>query len=152
MDMTWYEALVLIHVIAAVVGLGPAFIFSIISRFPKTKEQLLWTNDLLSKLEKPVKIGSITLFITGLVMGVLNTHLFTAGWYIASIILYIVAQILVIGIAGKKSKKAAEILESFQGNDIPEEVTELNKKSDTALSLASIIAIVMIVLMSVKPF
>jgi uncharacterized membrane protein len=152
MRMTVYGALVLIHVIAAVVGLGPTFIFPIIGKFAKTKEQLKWSNELMEKIENPVKIGSIALLVTGLIMGVINPNLFKEGWYITSIILYIVAQVLVIGVAAKQTKESVQILENATGNAIPTEVVEINKKADKALATASAIAIIMIFLMSVKPF
>lgn len=150
--MTVYGVIVLLHVLAAVIGMGPAFTFPIISKMAKTKEQLVLMNTLMEKIEKPVKIGSITLLLTGLLMGGLNTHLFTQGWYITSIVLYFLAQVFVIGVSAKSMKQAAALLTSSTSEDIPSDVLALNKKSNTALNIASGIAIVMIILMSLKPF
>ncbi|KXH80644.1 DUF2269 family protein [Sporosarcina sp. HYO08] len=150
--MTLYGAVVLVHVMAAVVGLGPAFIFPILFRFSKTKEQMLWINALMAAIEKVVIVGSLTLLATGLFMGMLHPYLFSTGWYIASIALYVLAQVLVIGIAGKNAQMAATLLEQSEGTSIPEEVLLLNKKADAALLYANGIAIVMIILMVTKPF
>jgi uncharacterized membrane protein len=149
---TVYGVLVLIHVISAVAGFGVAFTFPIINKFAKTKEQLKWTNELMEKLEKPVKIASITLLVTGVIMGAINPYLFKEGWYITSILLYIIAQVLVIGIATKTTKESVQILENSTGDTIPTEVVGRNKKIDKVLAVASVIAVIMIFLMSVKPF
>ncbi|MCC3358759.1 DUF2269 family protein [Bacillus sp. REN16] len=150
--MTLYGGLVLIHVLAAVIGMGPSFIFPVIQSFGTTKESLQLVNKIMEKAEKVVTIGSIVLLLTGLVMGVMNPHLFTQIWYIASIILYFVAHYLAVGFAGKRTKKAAALLNNHQGDDIPNEILTLNKTIGMAGMGSALIAIVMIILMSVKPF
>ena len=150
--MTFYGLLVVIHVLAAVVGMGPAFAFPIISRMAKTKDQLVLMHNLMERIEKPIKIGSIILLLSGLGMGALNHHLFTQGWYITSIVLYIVAQIFVIGVSATNMKQSNERLSVASTDDIPSDVIALNKKSDMALNISSALAIVMIILMSLKPF
>ena len=150
--MSLYGIIVGIHVIAAVVGMGPAFAFPIISKIAKNKEQLILMHLLMEKIEKPVKIGSLTLLATGLIMGALNTYLFTQAWYITSIILYFVAQIFVIGVSAKAMKQSNALLEAAKTDEIPDAVLALNKKSSSALNISSIIAVVMILLMSLKPF
>ena len=71
------DLLFLIHVVAAVVGLGPAFIFPLFIKLSKTREQLVLINGMLEKAEKSIKIGSIMLLLTGLILGFLNPQLFT---------------------------------------------------------------------------
>ena len=150
--MTVYGAIVLIHVISAVVGMGPAFLFPMIIKFAKTKEQLVFINRLLEKAEKGIKIGSIVLLVTGFIMGFLNTNLFQEIWYIASIVLYFVAQIFVIGVGVKNTKKVVTILEKSEGNEIPMEVNILNNQIIKAHYATSVIVLFMIFFMSIKPF
>jgi hypothetical protein len=150
--VTFYGVIVLVHVLAAVIGMGPSFIFPIIQSFGTTKGSLQLINKILEKAEKVVTIGSIVLLLTGLAMGALNPNLFTEIWYIASIILYFVAHYLAVGFSGKRTKKAVAILDNHQGDDIPSEVLALNKSVGMAGASTAIIAIVMIFLMSVKPF
>jgi hypothetical protein len=150
--MTLYGGFVLIHVLAAVIGMGPSFIFPIISSFGTTKQSLQLINHIIEKSEKVVTIGSIVLLLTGLGMGALNTDLFTQIWYIASIILFFIALYLAVGFSGKRTKKAVALLDNHQGEDIPSEVLALNKTVGIAGMGSAIIAIVMIFLMSVKPF
>lgn len=150
--MTLYGGLVLIHVLAAVIGMGPSFIFPIIQSFGTTRESLQLINRVTEKVEKVVTIGSIVLLVTGLTMGAFNPSLFTQGWYITSIVLYFVAHYLAVGFAGKRTKKAVALLNDHQGDDIPNEVMTLNKTVGMAGMGSAIIAVVMIILMSVKPF
>jgi hypothetical protein len=150
--MTVYGAIVFVHVVCAVVGMGPAFVFPLIMKFAKTKEQLVFVNGLLEKAEKGIKLSSILLLISGFIMGFLNTSLFQEIWYIASIVLYVVAQFFVIGVGAKNTKKVVSILEQSEGNEIPSEVNLLNSKIIKAHYAASIIAVIMVFLMSIKPF
>lgn len=150
--MSLYGFFVLIHVLSAVIGMGPTFAFPIIQSFGTTKENMLFINKIMEKIEKVVTIGSISLLISGLVMGALNTYWFTQGWYITSLALYFVAHYLAVGYSGKKTKRVAEILVTHEGNDIPSDVVVLNKATAKAGIASSIIAVIMIFLMSVKPF
>jgi hypothetical protein len=150
--MTLYGGIVLIHVLSAVIGMGPSFVFPIIQSFGTTKQSLQLINHIIEKAEKVVMIGSIVLLVTGLTMGALNPNLFSQIWYITSIILFFVALYLSVGFAGKRTKQAVAILEKHKGNDIPNEVKMLNKSVGMAGASSALIAVVMIFLMSVKPF
>ncbi|WP_456277230.1 DUF2269 family protein [Bacillus sp. AK128] len=109
-------------------------------------------NRIIEKSEKVVTIGSIILLLTGLAMGALNPALFKQIWYITSIILFFIALYLAVGFAGKRTKKAVEMLNAHQGDDIPIEVSTLNKSIGMTGMGSALIAVVMIFLMSVKPF
>ncbi|MBY0149061.1 DUF2269 family protein [Neobacillus niacini] len=150
--MTLYGGIVLIHVLSAVIGMGPSFVFPIIQSFGTTKQSLQLINHILEKAEKVVMIGSILLLLTGLTMGALNPNLFSQIWYITSIILFFVALYLSVGFAGKRTKQAVAILDKHKGDDIPSEVKTLNKSVGMAGAGSALIAVVMIFLMSVKPF
>lgn len=150
--MTLYGGLVLIHVLSAVIGMGPSFIFPIIQSYGTTKQSLQLINHIIEKVEKVVTIGSIVLLVTGLSMGALNPALFSQAWYITSIILFFVALYLAVGFAGKRTNQALAILDSHKGDDVPTEVKTLNKSIGMAGAGSAFIAVVMIFLMSVKPF
>jgi hypothetical protein len=150
--MTLYGFIVLIHVIAAITGLGASFAMPIVLNNPKTAEQARFSLTLNQKIEKGVKIGSIGLLLTGLILGALNTQLFTEIWYIASIIIYLAVQVLVAGIMPKKIKRMEEIITAHKGSNLPEEYIKINlelKPYNTTLHTA---AVLIIILMVVKPF
>ncbi|MDP4164135.1 MAG: DUF2269 domain-containing protein, partial [Bacillota bacterium] len=83
--MSFYGFIVLLHVIAAVSGLGATFALPILMSRPKTTSQARFAFIVNAGIEKMAKIGSISLLITGLILGALNTELFTHFWYIASL-------------------------------------------------------------------
>ena len=126
--MTIYGVLVLIHIIAAVTGLGANFALPVVMNYPKTAVQARFSMELNKKIEVFAKYGSITLLITGLIMGFMYPSLFTTGWYLASLIIYLAVQVIVAGILPKKVSKMADILSSHTGEDLPSSYKELNSK------------------------
>lgn len=150
--MTLYGTIVLIHVIAAVVGLGASFGMPVVMKGPKTASEARFALDLNHKIEMFAKVGSIALLLTGLILGFLNTQLFTTGWYITSIAIYIAVQFIVAGIMPKKIKRMAEIINDHKGEDIPEDYQAINKELRPYNAVLHTSVVVLILLMSIKPF
>ncbi|MDR7074446.1 DUF2269 family protein [Fictibacillus barbaricus] len=150
--MTLYGILVLIHVIAAIIGLGASFAMPVVTKFAKTKNQARFALDLNAKIETLPKIGSISLLLTGLILGFLNTGLFHETWYISSLVIYVLAQVLVIGIIPKKQKQMSEILAAYEGDDLPDDYRAVDKQTDPYMYLLHSLAVILIILMVVKPF
>jgi uncharacterized membrane protein len=150
--MTLYGSLVLIHIIAAIVGLGASFAMPVVTKFAKTASQARFALELNTKIETLPKIGSLTLLATGLLLGYLNSALFSEVWYISSLVIYVLAQVLVIGIIPKKQKQMGEILESHEGDELPDSYRTVDKQLDPYVYLLHGLAVVLIVLMVVKPF
>lgn len=150
--MTIYGFIVLIHVVAAVTGLGASFAMPIVLKHAKTTEQARYSLSLNQKIEKVVKIGSIALLLTGLILGALNTALFTKGWYILSIVIYLAVQFVVAGIMPKKVKKMEEIIHVHNGDDLPEEYSKINLELKPYNTILHTSAVLLIILMSLKPF
>jgi uncharacterized membrane protein len=150
--MTLYGTIVLIHVIAAIVGLGASFAMPVITKCAKTASQARFALDLNAKIETLPKIGSLTLLATGLLLGYLNSALFSEVWYISSLVIYVLAQVLVIGIIPKKQKQMNEILSSHEGDELPEAYRTVDKQLDPYVYLLHSLAVIIIILMVVKPF
>ncbi|MDF2718330.1 MAG: hypothetical protein K0R28_5255 [Paenibacillus sp.] len=147
-----YNILLFIHIVAAVMGLGAAFGFPIVAKTAKTASQAKHTLELLKRLEILPKVGSIALLITGLILGIITPSLFTSGWYIASIVLYLAAQVIVIGMLPKQMKAQADILEQHSGEDLPQTYIEVGKKSAKLEGITHVLAFLLIALMYFKPF
>jgi hypothetical protein len=150
--MTLYGFIVLIHVIAAVTGLGASFAMPIVLKGAKTADQARYSLGLNQKIETVVKIGSIALLLTGLILGAINTELFTEIWYIASIVIYLAVQVVVAGIMPKKIKRMEEIITNHKGKDLPEEFTRINLELKPYNMILHTSAVILIILMSIKPF
>ena len=147
--MSIYGLLVLVHVIAAVAGLGASFSMPVVMRTPETSHQAKFSLDLSKNF---AKVGSIVLLITGLIMGIINPYLFKTGWYIASIVIYIGVQFIVAGIMPKKVKQMTEIIHSHEGEDVPESYGKINSELKPYNIIIHSAAIILIILMSIKPF
>jgi uncharacterized membrane protein len=150
--MTLYEVIVLIHVIAAVTGLGAGFALPFVLKGVKTVEQAKYSIGLNYLIEKGVKIGSIALLLTGLILGALNTSLFTEVWYITSIIIYLAVQVVAAGIMPKKIKRMEVIINAHNGSELPEEFTKINLELKPLNAILHTAAVLLIILMVLKPF
>jgi uncharacterized membrane protein len=151
-NMSIYSIILLVHIIAAVAGLGAAFALPILMKAPKTVSQAKFAIAVNEKVEKPIKIGSITLLVTGIILGILSPYLFKEIWYIASLVIYAATQPIVAGILPKKMAQQREILENHKGEDLPEEYTKIGKELAPINGIAHLSAIILIVLMTLKPF
>jgi uncharacterized membrane protein len=147
-----YTILLLIHVLAAIIGIGATFAFPVISNAPKNLPQLKLTLGLMKKLELYPKIGGVFLIVTGLIMGYLTPAYFKEIWFTGSIALYIIIEILIYGVIGPKMKKVVPIVMNADGENIPEEYNVVAKSTAPIHMIASLLAIVIIVFMSAKPF
>ena len=147
-----YSLLVLIHVLAAIIGIGATFVFPVLMASVKNLTQLKYTLTLMKKAELYPKIGGVFLLLSGLIMGFINPVYFTKVWFTGSLVLYVVIEILIYGIANRKMKKVVPLVMAATGEEIPHEYKEAEKVSQPIHMIASLIAIVIIVLMTLKPF
>ncbi|WP_424766691.1 DUF2269 family protein [Paenibacillus sp. sgz302251] len=147
-----YSIVLFIHVLAAVMGLGAAFGFPILVRTAKTAAQAKYTLQLLKNLEVLPKAGSITLLLTGMVMGIMQPSLFSQGWFISSIVIYLVTQIFVVGMLPKNMKAQAAILENHTGEELPPQYVEISKRSAKIEGITHVFAFLIIFLMMFQPF
>lgn len=151
--MTLYGALVLIHVFSAILGLGPGFVMIyIVTTKVSTMTELKHSYAIRNRLHIFVMIGGILLLLTGLLMGSIHTYLFAAGWYVTSLILFLVALAFGPVILSPRSKPIKALLNEHQGNDIPAEYYVLSKKLFFYERIENVIFLAIIALMITKPF
>ncbi|WP_010529292.1 DUF2269 family protein [Lentibacillus jeotgali] len=150
--MTFYEFLVFIHVFSAILGLGPGFIMIFIVTKADTMTELRHAYVIRNRLHIFVMVGGTLLLITGLWMGVLNTSLFSEGWYVLSLVLFLIALAFGPIILSPRSKPIKALLKEHQGNDIPKEYDVLSKKLFFYERIENVIFLIVIALMILKPF
>jgi|GEM_PF-364674 len=150
--LTLYVWILLIHILAAVVGLGSTFALPVIMKRPKTVSQAKFAFELSGGIEKFAKIGSITLLVTGLILGALNPSLFKEIWYITSIVIYIAVQPIIAGILPKKMAAQTKILEEHNGEELPESYHAISKEMAPFNGILHLSVVVLILLMTIKPF
>lgn len=150
--MTFYTFLLVLHIVAAVVGLGATFAMPALMTTVRTVSQAKFALNVSEKIEKFAKTGSISLLVTGIVMAIIHPYLFKEIWYIASLVIYVGVQPIAAGMLPKKAKLQMEALEGVNGDELPKEYLRLAKESAPLNNILHVAAIVLIVLMTVKPF
>lgn len=113
--MKW---LVLVHVLSAIIGVGPVFFSHVLFRKNQTTNELKHSLALMKKLEYFPKIGGSLAVLTGLTLILLNDYgpFFQTTWLIGSLILYICIQIVAAGFIPPRVKKLAEFLSKHDGD------------------------------------
>lgn len=152
MVITLYGTTVLIHILSAIIGLGASFASPIILKGGKTVQSAQVAHSINTKVEGLVKVGSIVLLITGIGLGFMNNTLFQQGWYWTSIGLYIAIQPIVAYLMPKEVKKQEAILQSAKDDILPVTYHDSTKKIINFHKIAAVVVIVLVIMMSVKPF
>ncbi|GIO22138.1 DUF2269 domain-containing protein [Oceanobacillus sp. J11TS1] len=150
--MTFYEILVLIHIFSAILGMGPGFVMTPIAKKASNMTELKHAYAIRNKLHQFVMIGGTLLLITGIWMGFLNTYLLQQGWYITSLILYLIALAAGPTVLVSSSKPIKALLKQHKGEDIPSEYFTLSKKLFFYEYLINTMFLIIIALMITKPF
>lgn len=149
--MTIYRLLVLIHVLSAIVGLGPGFIMIYVVTRAKTMTELRHAYLIRNRLHIFVMIGGSLLLLTGLAMGTMNPYLFRAAWYVSSLTLFLVALGFGPVVLSPRSKPIKKLLKSYTDDTIPEEYYGLAKRLFFYERIENVIFLIIIFLMVLKP-
>ncbi|WP_010097334.1 DUF2269 family protein [Ornithinibacillus scapharcae] len=146
--------LVLIHVLSAVIGVGPTYFGHIFLRKGQTIGELKQSLKLSKKLEYFPKIGGSIAVLSGIALVLMSNLSFTELWIITSIILYVGIQVIVVGIVAPVLK---ELLLFLQENTAPDHERLPTKPSATLLKanrlyyLATGMGTMIFILMILKP-
>ena len=120
MIITFYGIIVIIHILAAIIGLGATFASPFIMSSAKTVTTSTYAHKVNAKVEKLAKIGSLTLL----------AHLIP-----------------------KATKEQIQLLDSSGGTEeLSESYRALSKKVAGLSAIAMAVIVVMVILMSLKPF
>ncbi|MEH7382655.1 DUF2269 family protein [Bacillus sp. JJ1533] len=147
-----YQVLVFIHIFSAIIGLGPGFILTTVGKSADTMTELRHSYAIRHRLHIFVMIGGIMLLVTGLLMGAINPYLFNMGWYTTSLLLFLISLAMGPFALKPKSKPVKALLETHQGDDIPEEYYPLAKALFRVEHIENGIFLIVIALMILKPF
>jgi len=150
--MSLYKGLVLIHIVSAIMGLGPGFIMTLILKRAGTMQELAFAFKLRGFLHGLIMTGGILLLATGLAMGFLNPYLFRAGWYTVSLSLYLIAFLSGPFLLAPQSKKIKAVLGNYESSRIPDSYGQLARKLYKYEHGINLIFAVIIILMITKPF
>lgn len=150
--MTFYEFLVFIHIFSAILGMGPGLVMTFVVQKAGTMTELRHAYFIRNRLHIFTMVGGTLLLITGLWMGFLNTQLFTQGWYIVSLLLFLIALGFGPTILSARSKPVKQLLKEHEGDDIPDQYYTLSRRLFFYEHIENGIFLVIIALMILKPF
>ncbi|SFE15748.1 Uncharacterized membrane protein [Lentibacillus persicus] len=150
--MTFYEFLVFIHVFSAILGLGPGFVMIFVVTKADTMTELRHAYTIRNRLHIFVMVGGTLLLLTGLWMGALNPSLFVQGWYVLSLVLFLIALAFGPAVLSPLARPVKRLLKEHKGEHIPEEYHALANKLFFYERMENIIFLVVIALMVLKPF
>lgn len=150
--MSFYQLLVVIHIFSAIMGMGPGFIMIYIVTKSSTMTELRHAYYIRNRIHIFVMIGGILLLVTGLWMGLLNPYLFKQGWYIVSIILFLITLAAGPVVLKPISTPIKTLLAEHQGEEIPEVYDQMSKRLFFHERILNTLFIIIIALMILKPF
>lgn len=99
-----------------------------------------------------VMVGGTLLLITGLWMGLLNPYLFSQGWYVTSLFLFLTGLAFGPIVLSPRSKPIKALLKEHKGDEIPQEYYTLSKKLFFFERIENVLFLIVIALMITKPF
>ncbi len=150
--MSFYMVLVTIHVLSAILGMGPGFFMIHLIKKATNMTELKHAYRLRSSLHIFVMIGGTLLLVTGLWMGFLNPALFKQGWYVTSLIMYLIALSFGPLLLSPVSKPLKKYVNEYEGEEIPEKYYEMEKKLVRVERFENTLFFIIILLMILKPF
>lgn len=123
-----------------------------VTKNAKNMMELRYAYLIRKKLHNCVMIGGTLLLLTGLIMGALSPIWFRSGWYVTSLLLFLVALGMGPIVLSPLSKKIKALLQQHTGEEIPEEYILLVRKLFLIEWVENGIILVIIALMITKPF
>lgn len=152
--MTFYDLLVFIHIFSAILGMGPGLVMTAVVTLskPSTMSELRQSFKVRNTLHIFTMIGGILLLITGLLMGALRTYWFSQGWYVTSLILYLIALSMGPFVLKPRSTPIKQMVREGKGEEIPAEYETLSKNLFFHERIINSLFLIIIALMILKPF
>ena len=150
--VTIYKILVFIHIVSAILGMGPGFVLSLIPKTAKTMDELRNAYIIKHQVHLFTMYGGMGLLFSGLGMGMLNPGLFTMWWYNISLLLFLIGLAMGPFVLAPISKKIKYILATHKEVAIPKEYRRLVKKLDFYEGIGLVVFSMIIILIITKPF
>ncbi|ULL16721.1 DUF2269 family protein [Paenibacillus sp. H1-7] len=152
--MSLLGLLLVLHILASISIIGPAFVLPIIRRSARSVGQLHFAFGITTKLAIMPKIGGAVLVLTGVWLMIITKMGLSQMWLNISILLSLLMVVMIDGWIEPRMKKIIKIISESQdqSNEIPAEFGLLIKKIVPIETAAQLLMIAILVLMVVKPF
>src|SRR5699024_11291023 len=110
-SVTLYKIILVIHILSAIIGIGPGYVLTYIAMHAKTMTELRHAYYLRNRVHIFVMIGGTLILVTGILMGFMRPELFRKGWYMLSMVLYLIALAIEPLLLIKKKKNNKDVIE-----------------------------------------
>ncbi|HMX84622.1 MAG TPA: DUF2269 family protein [Saprospiraceae bacterium] len=150
--MGLYKFVLLVHVLSAILGLGPGFIMIYVVTRATNMTELRHAYLIRNRLHIFVMVGGSLLLLSGLLMGLMHPYLWQMKWYVLSLVLFLVALAFGPLVLSPRSKPIKALINDHHREDIPVEYYLLSKKLFLYERIENLIFIAIIILMVLKPF
>ncbi|HLK36267.1 MAG TPA: DUF2269 family protein [Polyangiaceae bacterium] len=147
--------LAIIHVLAAVIGVGPTYFFPALLRSSLPPSELRGVLELSRRLARYPQIGGPVAVVSGIALVfAIDPHLFSQKWIIGSIVLFVAIQVVVMAFAVPATKKLAAWAfhpANANANVLPPEAESHYRRLRAAHTVAAVLGTVLFGLMIAKP-
>lgn len=147
-----YNLVLLLHIAAAIFSVGPSLVLPFLMANAQNINELKFSFKIRKLIINIMNMSGGLLLLTGVTMGLLNTGLFKAGWYHASLTLFIIAVLIGPLVLGKLVRKLIGLIDSQTGTEISSEIKQLVSKVNLFSNVMFAIYLLVLILMVLKPF
>lgn len=149
------ELLVFVHVLAAVVGLGPAYAFPVMLQKETSLVEVIRRSEMVTKLEMFPKIFGGIALLSGIILFWLGDYgTILSLWLGGSLFLFLLAEVVIIGFLAPAAKKLSSVLAKQKeggASEVNEESSLLLSKVRNFHTLAGVLTTLILILMVFKP-
>jgi len=148
-----HEILVLVHVLSAIVGIGPTYASALLLRPGLSGGELQHNLRLSEKLSLFPKVGGTLAVLSGLALVFGGGYgPITQAWLLGSLALYVVIQALIVGFVAPREKQLAATFAGSPGAALGDPAREVLLRQIGGLHLvALLLGTVLFALMILKP-
>jgi uncharacterized membrane protein len=147
--------LIIIHVLSAIIGVGPTFFSHVLLRNNQSLEELRASLKMAHRLELFPKIGGSIALITGLLLVMIGNYgKFAQLWIIGSLVAYALIQIIVIAVISPRQKKLTGwVLDIAHRNEktLPDVQSKLFVKVSNLYYGPTALGVILFIMMIVRP-
>lgn len=151
--MSLYQIVLLLHILAAVIGMGPLFVAPLFTsrlRSPGADApSLLGTLDRIGMFPR---IGGPLLVVTGVIMGISNPALWRLAWLKIAIALIVLMLALGPVAMAPLVKRLAQLLPQLTKSEAQTQFSSLARRLHALQVVSVTIVVAILVLMVTKPF
>ena len=154
--MTLLKLLVLVHVLSAVIGIGPTYFTSVLLRPGQSVSRLRAASGFATQLEVFPKVGGTLAVLSGLLLVWLGQYgRVTQLWLLGSLLLYVAIQAVIVGVAVPRTRRLEHGLTALGASPVGDTLSAPQARLLTqvyhAHLLATALGTVLFILMILRP-